>query len=670
MGVLGPGQAFGGASVARTSRTPIADGGDQVGSVPATTRRLRIRYLGELPARWTWLPSFVITLAALVVAWPFRTYPLVGVDLSWHVALHQAFTDGLRYGRDIVFTYGPLGFLGRPTPFVGPTSALAFVSVAALLLVAGALIVGASRRLFPLPLAALAALVFGRVLIFVQPFEVLQWLAFALGVALLRPDRVDRRGWLPVAAAGLVAIAVLGKVDVGAFLAAGAAVVVLAISPRRPRDLTIYLVSLAAWVVGGWLALGQQPLDLVAYGRDSVDIISGYSDAMGVVHPGLRWLAGAFAVLAALLVAVTYQTSRAWARPRRLALAGLLGVLLFALWKQGFVRDHFEASFAALALTVLLMTPRSLPRWGSAAVLVAAVVGVMAAAETAPARYLDIPASVGQLSRQARVSLLPWRWDAAASRTRSQLQAAFKVPPDIVAQLAGRTVAIEPYLAAVPTAYPGFAWRPEPVFQSYSAYTPYLDELNADLLRSPDRPERILRHFSPRTSVTPTIPHDVNARNYWFEAPAATLERLCRYREIAAGATWQLLADTGLACGPSHVISTVAAARGEAVPVPAAPATGDIVIVRVHGLDDGLVGRVRSTLWKGPEWQATLDGVRYRLVAATAGDGLVLSVPASAQGSVPFQFGNPIRTISIRQRGSSGGGELTYEFEAVPLPSP
>ena len=32
--------------------------------------------------------------------------------------------------------------------------------------------------------------------------------------------------------------------------------------------------------------------------------------------------------------------------------------------------------------------------------------------------------------------------------------------------------------------FPEFRWRPLPVFQAYVTYTPALDELNADLLRS------------------------------------------------------------------------------------------------------------------------------------------------------------------------------------------
>jgi hypothetical protein len=40
--------------------------------------------------------------------------PVAGLDLSWQAGLAMAFERGLEHGSDIVFTYGPLGFIGAP----------------------------------------------------------------------------------------------------------------------------------------------------------------------------------------------------------------------------------------------------------------------------------------------------------------------------------------------------------------------------------------------------------------------------------------------------------------------------------------------------------------------------------------------------------------------------
>src|SRR5690348_10717885 len=47
---------------------------------------------------------------------PWRTAPFsVNLDYSWQLALNVAFADRLAFGRDVVFTYGPLGLLYAAT---------------------------------------------------------------------------------------------------------------------------------------------------------------------------------------------------------------------------------------------------------------------------------------------------------------------------------------------------------------------------------------------------------------------------------------------------------------------------------------------------------------------------------------------------------------------------
>jgi hypothetical protein len=610
-------------------------------------------------------------LAALLVppiailSWPFRTDPGVTLDLSWEIGLHQAAAAALRFGHDVVWTYGPLGFLAFPTPFVGATSALAFLAV--VLLVGGsvAILLAESRRLFPLWIAPVVALLAARALAFILPTELLQFAALALGVEVLR--REDRAGpyRIPVAAGILAAIAILAKLNVGVFLLAGGGAVILAVASPRLRGLSVYGATFVVASVALWLATGQQVLDLLSYARASVDVISGYSEAMANDKPGMVLAILTFAFVAALMLSMAYVDSRAWPRDRRLALAAVMALLTYALWKHGFVRGHFSTTFVTLGFAMLVVVPRSLPRWASAGLLGIAGAAFLVVTQASPIAFIDPRRSPVEFTGQAVDALLPWRWEEAATDTRRRLQSSFGVPSDILADLAGHTVHIDPYQAAVATAYPIFTWHPLPVFQSYQAYTPALDELNAAALRSPDRPERILRRYDPRSFPGGTFAYAVDARNYWFESPAATLERLCRYREIAAGATWQVLGDTGHGCGASTPMGRVMARLGESVAVPEAPSPDSFVVVRVLGLDAGLLGRLRVLAWRAPESFVLLDGNRFRLVPSTAAAGLVLAVPPVAQGSPPFAFGDPVRSISIQARQADADRQVTFEFVAI-----
>ena len=641
-------------------RLPVTDG---AGAPHLRARALRLGR--RLDSR---VGLALVALAILALSWPVRTRQPLSFDLSWRLGLHQAVEQGLRFGHDIVFTYGPLGFLSQSVPFVGPTSALAFVVSALVYLAAIGILLGSARRLFSLPVAIVVTLLFGRGLAMLAVSETLQFVVFAAGVDLLRRDHVPRPEWVALAAGALAGAAVLGKLNIGVFVSAMAFVVVLAISPRRLRGLLALGGGFALSALVLWLATGQQVADLVPYVTASMEIISGYSDAMAVTSASVRWEYGAFVLVAAVLAWTAWKTSMGWPRGRRLALAAILLLLLFSTWKLAFTRDTGPQAFTTLAFAALVLLPATLPRSTIVTVLVAVSLAFLGVSRIPPSSYAAVVTSAREFAFQARDAFLPWRWEAATNRTRADLQHKFAVPAGIVEELRGHTVHIAPFAAGVATAYPVFTWRPEPIFQSYSAYTSSLDGLNADLLRSPQRPERILRQVEGQFARGDrTIVPAVAGRFSWFESPSATLETACRYREIATSGAWQVLADTGSACGQPTPLGTVTAAFRETVTVPPAPSPDDIVLVRVHGVGKGLLAKLRAAAWKTPDWTVTLDGYPYRLVPGTAEDGLLLAVPASAQGSPPFSFGPPVKTIAIDGPRSGGDGQLTYEFVAVPM---
>ena len=630
-----------------------------------TARTLRFRETGL-----DWLIVAAAVLVILVLIWPIETVQRVTTDTSWQIGLHQAIADGLPFGQAIVFTYGPLGFLGQPIPFLGATSALAFIASALIYAALIAVLLVSTRRVMPLWGAAIVTLVFAQAFEWLGPFEALEALTFALGVIVLRGDRILNEDAVAIAAAVLSSFAVLTKLNVGVFVVAMAVVVVLAVSRPRWRGLLVMFAAGAVSTIVLWLVTGQQLADLPGYLRGSIEIVAGYSEAMVSGSPAAPYYFGFFAIVGGLLVWMAWRTSVDWPRDRRFALAGLVLILLFAEWKYSVVRDNFPAATAILVIATICVLPTTLHPRSMVIVLIAlaiAFAGITGPAAPTVARLKDVPRSVRDFAHQARTTLSPWRWDAASRRSRAALQTVYRVPPQALAAIGDRSVHVDPYAAAVVTAY-GLTWRPEPIFQSYSAYTTYLDGLNADLLRSDGRPEHIFRQFLPvRVDGGRPIPYSIDGRFYWFESPAATLERLCRYREVTADDRWQVLAASGHACGPAVRLATTTAALGETVAVPDPPSPRDIVVVRIEGLDQGLLGRIRTAIWRAPIWKVALDGYRYRLVAATAPDGLVLAVPTADQGSPPFAYGPPVRTIAVEPSDLGGEGQVTYTFEAVPL---
>jgi hypothetical protein len=340
----------------------------------------------------------------------------------------------------------------------------------------------------------------------------------------------------------------------------------------------------------------------------------------------------------------------------------MLGLVFgFAMWKTTVVRDHTASVFAAALVGMFSFAPR-MERGTWLMALLAIGVAVVGASAIAPRAYLDVVGSARAFAGQARDAFVPGRADEAIARTQAALRGHYRIEPAILDAIGAHTVHVDPYYTSVIEAYPDLRWVPLPIFQSYSAYTPALDRQNADLLRSAGAPERILRSFRPAPPtdqlrqwigrpVRPgeTLPATVDCRFRWFESPEATLETFCRYREMLATAGWQVLGRTDRACGAPEALGTVVARAGTPVTVPVETRPDRFVIARIHGLEPSLAGRIRAALYKGRDWYVELDDTRYRLVAATAADGLLLAVPQAADGSGNFAFGAPIRTLKVTQ---------------------
>jgi hypothetical protein len=652
--------------------------------------------VNALPTRWPAsgrlrsLPVALgpVALACLltVLAWPIAySKATATLDEAWMIGLHVAFAERLRYGVDILFTYGPLGFLGSPRPYVDWTSSLALVANIAIYLgLIGTLLAGA-RRILPWWGAAVVTLLAARFFVVLPPFEALQALVFTWCVEALADRMPLRSRVIPVSAGILAGITVLTKVNIGIWVVLMLAVTIAVVSRSWWKGLAAYLVTLLATALGLWVILGQRLTDLGAFAAGTYQIVAGYNDAVGTVMLSTRsWIWIVLAAVAALVVWSGWWTSRDWPRPRRIGLL-LLGLVIgFAMWKTVVVRDHASYVFAT-AMAAMFVFSRGFERRTWLIGVLAVGVALAGAAAIEPGAYADVVGSSRSIAFEIRDAIVPGRGTRAAATTRHQLGNRFRLDSASLAAIGDATVTIDPLYMSAAFAYPELHWKPLPVFQSYSAYTPALDQLNADLLRSDSAPERILRSFRSSTlrdllrlwlgrSLKPgeVLPATVDGHFRWFEQPATTLEMFCRYGQVAATDSWQVLAPTGRTCGPPEPLGTVSAKAGAPVTVPLEARPDRFVIVKITGMEPSLLGRVRAALTRGQDWWIRLGDSRYRLIQATAADGLLMAVPPAADGSPPFAFGPPIQTIAVAAglSGRDSSATLTYEFLSVPLQGP
>ena len=637
------------------------------------------------PRFGTLLPLAVGGLITLL-AWPVLQRPAnATLDESWQIALHLAAARQLQHGVDIVFTYGPLGFLGFPIPYVGVTSTIALVAAMAVYLALITTLFIEARRVLPSWSAALVTLLVARAFVLLPPFEAFQALILVWSIEILGGTARPRAAVLPIVAGAVAGLAIFGKANIGAAVAAMAVVTTFAVAPDWRRSAVVFGLTTVAAVIAGWVILGQEVANLPAFARGVVEIVSGYNGAMGAdLMPKRSWVYIALVGSGLYAASALWLHGRRWPRRQAAGLAVLALVVGFALWKTALVREHTIFVLATLTIATFPVAS-TLGRPVFLMGVLAVGMGLAGASAIEPRMYLDVPTSVRSLTLEAADALVPGRSDRAVAQTRERLRSRYALEPATLEALRGHTVHVDPDLTSVVFAYPEVRWAPLPIFQAYSAYTPALDRQNLDSLRSERGPERIVRSFR---GATPTdllrtwidrplradevLPFTVDGRFRWFEQPEATLEMFCRYRELTATDRWEVLVRTGRSCGAPEALATVDARAGDTVTVPTEARPDRFVIVRVQGLEPSMLGRIRAALIKAYDWWVRVDDTRYRLVAATAAEGLVLAVPPGADGTGRFSFGPSIRTISITRdldgRGSTA--PLTFEFFSVPLTPP
>jgi hypothetical protein len=608
-------------------------------------------------------------LVLALCAWPVRALaPSTGPDPSWVAGLYMAHQQGLQWGTEIVFTYGPLGFLQEPVLYDGELWALALLYRGAVHAALALSLVWAARRALPLPVALLASyavLAVGGL----EGGAVLLALVWAL--VALRADRP--RFAVPAVVFGgaaLGAVELLGKANFGIGVLAICAIAVAAL-PGRRRNLPLFAATAGLSFLFLWLLAGQSIAALDEFVANGLQLLSGYSSGMAADVSSLSWELPLAGVLIGLLLAATALGGAGEEPVLRVAALAVVALFCLLAFKQGFVRQglgntpNFFALLLGAGLAVAAPSRRRLgplPPWlAGCALLVPLLLAALAALPGgAPWRYLDPDPHVASLRQELDALLDGGERGRLVASARRAMRSSYGVDARTLALVGERPVHVEPWEIGVAWAY-GLNWHPLPAIQDYAAYTPRLDALNRDALRGGEGPALILRQ---NTALAPSGEATIDGRLPAWDPPAAKIAMLCRYAPLRTTARWQLLERVPDRCGPPRRLATVAARTGEAIPIPPPPSAGDLVFARVEGLGVDGAERLRSALYRARFRTATLDGRRgWRLAPATLGDGLVLRMAPALDYPAPFALAPGGSSIAFAVEGG-GERQLSVGFYA------
>ncbi len=564
----------------------------------------------------------------------------------------MAAASGLIFGRDILFTNGPLGYLFFPIG-LNPMFWIEAVAFRILIhtlfyLVLLFLVLKSEHHLFNAVIFAFSGTIIESVL---QESYVLAAVFLLIAIYLIVEERYS---YFPLLSA-FAATTPFFKLDIG--LAVFATMILGTGFLYFKGHHRLALLSLFAWtsvfILAG-IVLTKSFETLASFVVGSYQVAIGFGPAMSLDGPLWEVYIGIIAGVVFMLHFIREVRTKNFSPVVILS----LGFLFFA-FKEGFVRQdgsHVIVFFGASALffgLAQIKERNKVIRNGCILMLVLLLVcqgmaiypgNFIIGGRYSPTNFTDTIALMSNPSVSSRM------FSSSLLYVRSQ----YPLSNNTIKLLSNNSVDVFPWDVAMLLAY-GMTWDPRPVFQSYSAYTSYLDNLNSRHFLDSNAPEFVLYE-----------PASIDGRYPLFDEPLTIRVLMCHYQVSGFDETFMVLRRGENYCGSPVVIEDVESTFGRTVTVPAN--YSGYVFAQVQ-IQYNLIGTIRNLLYKAPPVFVQLnfsDGSTgtYRFVFENGMDGLVVSaVPNDLFGGVIKQ----IREISFITPGAYAfDSHIQVTFVEVP----
>lgn len=463
-----------------------------------------------------WTAVFLLTYSAMFFLSGTSRANYWSLEHAWNAVLEYATRHELQFGRDVVFTYGPLGFLNGSIGqglLVPQRILFAFAWCG----VISWSVICVARKL-PNP-ARYVFLAWVLLFSYVMPLEQHAYLVMAYGCMVLMGDVLQYK---TEAVVYLITFVALSLIKFTFFLAAVVSLAICCVVQAGKGNVKL-AAGMAACFAGVflvfWRVSGQQVIHVLPWLRGSLEVTAGYTEAMHLVPKqnvlwvcaiaGIAFLAGA--VIRTISVQLTFRNT------------GILLVTVlyvFLSWKQGLVRADghvmYFIVYLPIAFALLLTEPFKDPLSSSTKwtldLLFLGVICLCALAATYqnsrlirdqitafPKRIvhnasLILKSPLGECSRKYAATRAP-------SQEERDIVASMSVPRAMIGNATVDVISFH-QMAALSNE---LNYHPRPVIQSYSAYTPYLQELNREFFQSERRPEYILLRMETIDNRFPTL---------------------------------------------------------------------------------------------------------------------------------------------------------------------
>lgn len=568
------------------------------------------------------------------------------LDEGWGEVLNWGIVHGAQWGKQLVFTYGPLGFLTPDLPF-DPATYWQTLILQHLFAAATAWLVVVNLHRLPL-VSGLAFLI--ATVVMGWSWSTSAALIIVYPLAILPLERVTRRDnptkwgshFAVAALAAYVALLPLIKFSVFplwvAWLPLGGFMLWRSRAPALVA--TFVAVSLLAPVIA-WLACGQHLANLPTFVATSWQEAAQYGAAMQAdpvdrLADSIALWATVFGIACTAALAVLERHSK-----RRIAVCIMFALTLALAYRAGALRadgGHLGILWSVFAWCMALLAGMLYARSPAPGPRQATLAFTLALLALTPEWLSGLyPAFTLQQVYEGRYTLTyatqRVEWLLSPRRTYQEKITQWRADreklavPQIAHTIGNDSVDVLMDAQSVLLAN-GFNYTPRPVFQSYSAYSGELARLNETFFEGARAPRWVMLHWSTIDKHYPTT-----------DDALALLRILQDYRPILSEGSFLLFrhappakaTSTDLAAGEPRLVDLKFERSNEIPPAPSG--------VWFAKLDVRLTffGKLRALIYREPKLRIeveTKDGAihRYTLVRAIAHSGFMLS-PAIADNS-------------------------------------
>ncbi len=609
----------------------------------------------------------ILLLFIALISFPYRFSPIdTGLDPSWIFAINYFFDNNFIFGRDVIWTYGPLGFLSYPLN-VGVNLDIATGFQVCLwfgfLFTIG--YVALTNRCSSMRLLLFAVLCTGGQSAYYLgyvgfDYVIVFYILFLLSLSLFMQRWL---GWYITALfLTLLLLFIKFSAAILSILSLLFFLFTLAFTDKR-KSLKALIATVTLPVFFGVFFMMYHPSFSVMWGyiKGAYELVSGYSVAMSKPGKGIELtLAFIVAMLYGLCMFTLYQK-----KEQSFYLSGVFIAPLCFSFKHGFVRQdtHVLIFFSTVLLVIgMIMLFSDVRKFLKRAVcLTTAFIGVwfIVSLQHVPDRILYHGVAGLITVNNMKAAFQYTKTKALLDKTSEKNLEASELPEVLRKKTGTQRVAVFPWEVSYAAAQK-LNYVPFPVFQTDNAYTSYLDLLNAQFLENPAAaPEFVLMEWK-----------SVDDRHPLIDVPATWLS-LCKWYDRYENSSALLLLKRRASPRFTrlHLIESTDYSTGDFVKVPTYEKP---LVVKLH-MDLHTAGKLTKIFFRIEEVRIALQtdsgGIHsFRVVPDTLRDGLLITVlPMNLTETDAFLSKKPgmpkINGFRIYGKGmSSYESKMTVEF--------